>query len=282
MIYSYSSEFALIESDFDKRLIYRSRIGQFKRFLSSGASISALVISRIVASALPAVAAPAITYSGDVAPPPPTGTVNWTLNKDLHISQQGFGSIGEFSITGGATFTTSYSGRYGSVFMGTGPYSVAKFTVDGKGSAATLNSSLIIGSGGGSNSTFTIKNGGSVNVSIYNVEIGTGSDLRAGTARMIVVGSGSSLNIGLGNLLINGAGVADMSVTDGATVTTQGFELGSRGGANGGTTTVSGDNSALNILWTAGVVGNGTLNLLDGGILNTSELSIFTIMQRFA
>ncbi len=276
MIYLASNMVALIDRKFEKLTILQSRTSRFKRLLRAGASGFALMIAGIAVSAPPARADPSITYSGVVTPPPPPGTVNWVLDRDIRIGVFD-GAGGELAITGGATLLHVGSRVY---ILG-GDRSVSKFIVDGKGSTATIQNGVYVGksgflgdNGAGCHTAFIISNGGSVNVTGWTY-IGNGTDdyyYRVHSAELIVTGAGSSLDISNGSLSVKNKGFVDMTISDGATIKAGSFFLYSSA-EYGASATIAGANSALNLAAFADLSGRSTLNLKDGGTLNADALS---------
>ncbi len=187
-----------------------------------------------------------VTVSGSAA--------NWTNGAFLSIGANGNGvlNIGN----GGAV--SSVGATIAEAAAATG-----QVTVD----SASWTSTGTLNVGGRGNATLLVKNGGHVNsASGYLGANSTGT----GSA---VFTSGSSWTTGL--LAVGYSGTGSLTIENGSTLTnTFNAEIASNANSNG-IVTVTGAGSVWNNngSLTVGVAGKGTLNILDGGVVNTSGVA---------
>lgn len=203
-----------------------------------------------------------VTWSGDVVPD--TDPTTWDTGTYAFIGQIGSGTL---NITDGGAISS------GSGCIGDEPGSTGVVTVDGLDSTWTNNFDITVGNKG--NGTLNITGGGAVSSGYGIIGYQSGS-----TGVVNVDGSGSTLDVGYSLSLGGGAfgnkGNGTLNITNGGIVKSYGGHVGDQFGSTG-VATVSGAGST----WTngAGICvgswgGSGTLNIMDGGIVNSASGSI--------
>jgi T5SS/PEP-CTERM-associated repeat protein len=191
-----------------------------------------------------------------------TGTVNvtgtgsaWNSTGELHVGHTGTGML---NIENGASVSTD-----GITLLGVDSTATGAVAVTGAGSAWETTGDIAVGNVG--TGTLNIENGAAVsNDGVSYLGLYAGS---TGTAT--VTGPGSVWE-NTGKLYVGYLGVGTLLIENGATVSTGG---GSRVGLSAGSTgtaTVTGTGSVWNIAehLDIGTVGTGTLNILNGGVVN--------------
>jgi fibronectin-binding autotransporter adhesin len=227
-----------------------------------------LLCSASLVAALGAVPASAqsVTSTGTLTPGSVQSPV-WTIGAPLIV---GDGSDGTLAIADGGSVTDTL-GTIGNGATGT----VAVSGTDGSGHASTWTNSgdLTVGQSSNGNGLLTIASGGVVR----NAKAHIGLDLGS-TGEVDVAGTGSSW-INSNEIRVGENGTGTLTVTDGGSVssTNNGAYFWVGYGATGtGTVTVSGvDASGARSTITTlnrtyiGNAGNGTLNILDGGLFSS-------------
>ena len=190
-----------------------------------------------------------------------TATVNgtgstWSNSGNLSIGMSGAGTL---NVQSGGN-VSSGSGSIGGAAAGTA-------TVSGANSSWTMGGSLNIGNANTGAATLNVQSGGTVSsgqTSLGNSSFNTGT--------VVVTGAGS--NWTNGSVVIGNNGTGQLSVLDGGTVTStsQSVDYLGLSNASQGTATVDGANSQWSASsLTVGYSGTGTLNVQNGGTVNTQN-----------
>ena len=210
------------------------------------------------------------------------------------------GSVGTVEVTGSGSTLTTTTGTDIGILVGLegtgtlevldgglvetrnieiGRYADSEGTVKVTGSGSTLTTTddvfgITVGSGG--TGTFTIESGADVTTARW-IDVGSGEGSE-GTVK--VTGSGSTLTTtGDGNRIWLGVeGTGTLEVLDGGLVETLGIRVGGDVDSEG-TVTVTGSGSTLTTTGTDNIIvvggeGTGTLEVLDGGLVETSDFRV--------
>ncbi len=185
---------------------------------------------------------------------------SWTLDGTLAV---GFASSGTLTIQNGATVAGDGRGRIGQNLGGIGVV-----TIDGPGSAWTLQNSLNVGMLG--NGSVSVSNGGSLGVTQASSFIGDGA---GGIGSLSATGTGTSVNFR--DLSVGHEGTGTLTISGGATGSGRWLKIGEDAGSVG-TMIVDGTGSS----WTGasftvnrlGDFGTGTLTISNGGAVNLGSI----------
>ena len=206
-----------------------------------------------------------------------------TMNNTLGIIADNAGSIGTAIVDGaGSSWTNSsdfYVGHNGNAtltvrnggtvsnligFIGRYSTSTSTATVDGAGSTWTSSSDLLVGYSG--NGTMTVRNGGTVSSDYGIIAVDPGS-----IGAVTVDGAGSAWTAA-GDFYVGSGGNGTLTVRNGGTLSNGGVAYIGADSTSTGTATVDGAGST----WTSssdlyvGSAGNGTLNVSNGGRVNSA------------
>lgn len=220
----------------------------------------------------------AVTITGD-------GSAIRLTNISLFVGSRG---QGELTVDNGGLLEldsngTIYVGTYGTATMtivgggqvqsrgghiGQHAGSAGAASVSGTGSAWNLFTGLIVGGQFGGSGTLTITDGGAVTAD-QGVQIGAW-----GTGAVTVTGQGSSLIAGSDVMVGQGdGGTGELTVSNGATVTSHRAHVGYPGASGSVTVTGAGSVWTLGDMITLGAQNGGTGEMLiaDGGVVRMSE-----------
>ncbi|MCC8164977.1 MAG: autotransporter-associated beta strand repeat-containing protein, partial [Planctomycetes bacterium] len=198
-----------------------------------------------------------------------------SINRDSYISVTGAGTklesqavvaVGAFGrgimdVLDGASVVAASGGTFGSSAGSSGTVMVS-----GNGSKLRFNGIVYIGSNG--KGIMNITKGATVAVSnILNV----GND-SASTGTVLMSGSKTALSVG-GSLKVGVSGTALLSISNTATIETNGLEIGTNSESTG-VISVNGNQSSLTSsnYVTVGSLGAGTLNITDGATVTGSTI----------
>lgn len=213
----------------------------------------------LVAAFPPTLAFAQVAVSGDTTP----GAVSpvWNVGGNLTIGVNG---VGTMDITGGGVVSNTQG------FIGQNSGSEGTVTVSGSGSQWNNAGALFVGQSG--KGGLTISGGATVSSTI--VEVGLSP---AAYGEVKVTGAGTVWNQtatgGITSSLIGRDGKGSVSVEGGAVVNNQNSNVSIAAiPGSEGSLTVTGIGSAWNTAGTlqVGARGNGRLNILDGGVVNSS------------
>ena len=195
------------------------------------------------------------------------GTVNLTGSGSSLTTTTSFfvgdAGTGVLNISDGSTVDTIGTTVVGLDSLGNGTLSVT-----GTGSIFTANDNLGVGIEG--TGTIDISSGGSVDT-VGSTVLGS---LSGGSGTVTVTGSGSSLTSSI-DLLVGEEGTGVLNISAGGSINTVGETvLGNQSGSSG-TVTVTGSDSNLtsSVELLVGVNGTGTLNIENGGSVNSLGLA---------
>ena len=212
------------------------------------------------------------------------------LSTDMAYLGASPGGAGTLALNGGSTFSATHSLYVG--YGGSGTLTIASGQAtseigvlgDGVGSSGTatiagsnsswINSGTLI-VGGGGQGTMNITGGGSVSNTI-----GVIGNAYTGLTSAVTVAGADSLWTNTGQLFVGSYGTAELRIEDAGEVTSVGAVIGRHSTSSA---TVTGDGSA----WSSGFLviggdqtdpggtsGNGTLNILDQGQVNSAGASL--------
>ena len=212
------------------------------------------------------------SVSGSGVNPGGITSPNWVVGTDLTVSAPSPGT-GSLMIEDGGTVTND------SGFVGNGAAEQGEVTVSGQdtiGNASTWtnNGDLTIGQDG--KGILSVTGGGVVSSAWGYIGAGAGSQ-----GDVTVSGRGANGNASIwtiaGQFYVGEAGAGTLSILDGGTVSSSVATIGNSGTGTG-TVTVSGHDSNGNAsTWNntnqihIGEDGVGTLNILDGGVVNSGQ-----------
>jgi outer membrane autotransporter protein len=211
--------------------------------------------------ALAASPAFAATYNWSVATGSWTNAANWSPNGVP-------GSTDTVYITNSGTAQISGSTA---AFQGGFVGSNSTLAVSGSGTLLSIGSGFQLGTGSSGQGSFNLTQGAVANLT--NLQIGQ----NAGTTGAVTVdGPGSKLSLSIGSFLVGNYGQGSMTVSGGATVTTNTqISIAYNAGSAGSSINVTGTGSTLN---TGSLVvgGNdaGVLNIANGGVVNSTGATL--------
>ena len=179
----------------------------------------------------------------------------WTISGNFTIGNNGAGS---FFVLNGANV-----GVTGLVTAGSGGGGHGSIVVDGANAKLNLSQDLVVGFA--ANSNLTIANGGSI-VSTQG-ELG----IQNGTTTALVTGANSTWNMGTGSLSVAELTQANLTIANGAIVSSNGVTMGFGPAANA-TVLVTGIGAVWNTgtsgSLVVGVHGSANLTIANGGVVN--------------
>ncbi|MDH7798594.1 MULTISPECIES: autotransporter outer membrane beta-barrel domain-containing protein [unclassified Beijerinckia] len=242
----------------------------FRRFLF----LTTAMVTLVTIAGMQPVCAQSVTGSGVN----PGGIVspNWSVGEDLQVGVPGGGTL---NILGGGTVTND-TGMIGANALDQGTVTVSGHDASGNASTWTNNGDLVVGQDG--RGTLSILDGGKVsNVDAY-IGAGTGSQGDVTVSGRDVNGNASTWN-STGQINIGDNGAGTLLIQNGGVVNSALALIGidSDGTGTGtGTVTVSGHDgnghastwNNTNQVYIGG--GTGTLNILDGGVVNSGQAVI--------
>ena len=220
---------------------------------------SAAVTTWLLLSAKSAIIAD-ITPSGDLSATYNGTDDPWNVGDELLVGNTADGSL---EITDGSTVNNARA------ILGERSSATGSILVSGEGSSWNSSSYIDIGNFG--NGILNVESGGRVTNTSTSI-----ADFRGSTGTVTVTGIGSRLE-SLGSVYAGNWGYGTLDVSDGGVVSGFGGSIG-HDRESTGVATITGAGSAWNIMEHNNTVlqsemyiafdGNGTLNVLDGGVVN--------------
>jgi len=243
----------------------------FRRSLFLTTAIATVVTA---ATGVQPACAQSVTPSGDLLYPGGSPTPNWSVGGDLRVGNTATGTL---DITSGGTVTndTGFVGYSGS---GQGTVTVSGHDGSGNASTWTNNGDLVVGQDG--DGTLTIQNGGKVRNGDAYIGAGTGSQGDVTVSGRDINGHASTWT-STGQALIGDSGTGTFRIEDGGLANSALFIIGNSGSGTGAVTVTgrdsSGNASSLTItnqIYVGADGINNTLDILDGGLVNSGQASI--------
>lgn len=243
--------------------------GSYRRSLLLSTAIVTLVTA--IAGMRPA-SAQSVSGSGDLSPDASTiQTPSWMVGADLLVGHIGTGTL---DIRNGGTVINNTG------FIGLNAHGTVTVTgTDGSGNASTWTNGgdLVVGQDG--NGTLNIGNGGRVSNADGYVGSGAGSQGNV-TVSGHDGGGHASTWTSTGQIIIGDSGTGSLRIEDGGVSNSALASIGSSIGGVGSITVSGRDINGHASTWNntnqiyVGGAGTGTLNILDGGVVNSGQAVI--------
>ncbi|MDR2195851.1 MAG: hypothetical protein LBE50_04525, partial [Gallionellaceae bacterium] len=236
--------------------------GKSSRLLSVSALVGALALAAVPAQAQVVIGGD-VTDNGVLVPPGNAPSDPWITAGDLTV---GSSNTGTLDIASGSTVSSGFN-----TIIGDQSGSIGTVTVDGTNSLFETSDFTVGYFGDG---TLNITDGGRVETSsIGRVGVGLGNGV------VTVDGNSSFWDLSNASLYVGDSGTGTITITNGGSVSSFGLSIGDRNIAFGnvvgtGVVTVDGQDSTLNVSGNSLIVGStgiGTLNITDGGTVNSDN-----------
>lgn len=237
-----------------------------------GRTFLRVTIIALVSAMIGARPACAQSVTGSGVNPGGIASPNWTVGGDLEVGTPSPG-LGFLRIEDGGAATND-NGVVGNSASDRGEVTVSGHDGSGNASSWTNNGDLVIGQDG--TGMLSITNGGVVSSSSSYIGAGAGGQGDVTVSGRDINGN-ASIWTATGQLYIGGSGTGTLSISDGGVVNSSWAAIGDSSGGVG-TVTVSGhDGNGHASTWNntnqlyVGNSGEGTLNILNGGVVNSGQ-----------